>query len=39
MLNKMKDKVKDGKENKITPEVMEQFNMVMFDYGNNEYLN
>ena len=31
--------VKDGKENKITPEVMEQFNMVMFDYKNNEYLN
>ena len=31
--------VKDGKENKITPEVMEQFNMTMFDYSNNEYLN
>ena len=31
--------VKDGKENKITPEVMEQFNIVMFDYENNEYLN
>ena len=31
--------VKDGKENKITPEVMKQFNMVMFDYENNEYLN
>jgi len=31
--------VKDGKENKITPEVMERFNMVMFDYKNNEYLN
>ena len=31
--------VKDGKENKITPEVMDQFNMVMFDYENNEYLN
>ena len=30
--------VKDGKENKITPEVMEQFNMVMFN-KNNEYLN
>ena len=31
--------VKDGKEDKITPEVMEQFNMVMFDNGNSEYLN
>ena len=31
-------KVKDGKENKITPEVMEQFNMVMFEYENSEYL-
>jgi len=31
--------VKDGKENKITPEVMEQFNMVMFNNMNNEYLN
>jgi len=31
--------IKDGKENKITPEVMEQFNMVMFDYSNSEYLN
>jgi len=31
--------VKYGKEDKITPEVMEQFNMVMFDNMNNEYLN
>ena len=31
--------IKDGKEDKITPEVMEQFNMVMFDYSNSEYLN
>ena len=31
--------VKDGKEDKIIPEVMEQFNMVMFDCENNEYLN
>jgi len=31
--------VKDGKEDKIIPEILLQFNMVMFDYGNREYLN
>jgi len=32
--------VKDGKEDKITPEAMKQFNMVMFDNINsNEYIN
>ena len=31
--------VKDGKENRITPEDMEPFNMVMFDCRNSEYLN
>jgi len=32
--------VKDGKEDKIIPEIMEQFNMVMFDnMNNNEYVN
>jgi len=31
--------VKDGKEDKITPEGMEQFNMVMFNCDNSEYIN
>jgi len=32
--------VKDGKEDKIIPEVMEQFDMVMFDNrNNNKYVN